>query len=37
MDWRHLLFLFVILVIGYYLGTKFPGLITKASFGTVTA
>jgi hypothetical protein len=36
MDWRHYLFMFAILVGGYWLGTKYPGWLTKGTGGIVT-
>ena len=35
-DWRHFLAMALILVVGYWAGTRYPGLLTKASMGTVT-
>ena len=37
MNWSHFAVAVVLLVIGYYLGAKNPGLITKLSGGVVTA
>lgn len=36
MDWRHFLFLALILVLGYWLGTKFPGYLSKFTGGMVS-
>ena len=36
MDWRHYLFLFLILVAGYWLGTKFPGYLSRFTGGIVS-
>lgn len=36
MDWRHILFLALILVVGYWLGTKFPGYLSRFSGGLVS-
>ena len=35
MDWRHYGIMALLLVAGYYAGTKYPGLITKATMGKV--
>lgn len=37
MGWQHYALLAVVLVAGYWLGTKYPGMLTKASGGMVTA
>ncbi len=37
MNWMHVLFAVVLLVGGYYLGSKHPGLLTKATGGAVSA
>lgn len=37
MDWKHILFLVLIGVAGYWVGTKYPGLLTKATGGVVTS
>lgn len=29
MDWRHIAFMALLLVVGYWLGGKFPGLLAK--------
>lgn len=36
MDWRHYIGMVVILVAGYWLGTQYPGYLTKLTGGTVT-
>lgn len=37
MDWRHYFGMALLIVIGYWLGTKYPGLLTKATGGVVAA
>lgn len=37
MSWSHLFILLIAAVVGYYIGTKKPGLLTKATFGMVAA
>lgn len=37
MNMGHYLLLAVVLVAGYWIGSKYPGLITKASGGMVSA
>jgi hypothetical protein len=36
MDWRHYLGIAIILVIGYWLGSKYPGMLNKVTAGTVS-
>jgi hypothetical protein len=36
MNWTHWLTAFVVLAIGYWLGTKYPGWLTKGTGGIVT-
>jgi hypothetical protein len=36
MDWRHWIGMAVLVVLGYWLGTKFPGYLTKATGGVVS-
>lgn len=36
MNWTHILGAAVLVVVGYWLGTKYPGLLTKATGGMVT-
>ena len=35
MDWKHILVAFLFVVLGYWLGTKFPGYLSKATGGMV--
>lgn len=35
MDWRHWIGLALILVLGYWLGGKYPGMIAKATGGHI--
>jgi hypothetical protein len=35
MDWRHILVMILILIAGYWLGTKYPGWLTKGTMGVV--
>lgn len=35
MDWRHFFVMALLVVAGYWLGTKYPGWLTKASMGAV--
>lgn len=37
MQGHHWLMLVVVLVVGYFLGSKYPGLIGKATAGAVSA
>lgn len=37
MGWQHYVGMILLLVIGYWVGTKYPGLITKGTGGLVTA
>jgi hypothetical protein len=34
-DWRHLLVMFLVFAAGYWVAGKYPGLLTKATMGTV--
>jgi hypothetical protein len=36
MDWRHWGAMALILILGYWLGTKYPGWLTKGTGGIVT-
>lgn len=36
MDWRHYIGMALILAAGYWLGTKYPGWLTKATGGVVS-
>jgi hypothetical protein len=36
MNWSHIFLTAIVLVIGYWLGTKFPGYLTKATGGIVS-
>lgn len=36
MNWSHLVVLLVAVVVGYWLGGKYPGYLTKATRGIVT-
>jgi hypothetical protein len=35
-DFKHVLCAVLFLVLGYWLGTKYPGVLTKVSGGAVT-
>ena len=35
MDWRHIAGMAVLVVLGYWLGTKYPGWLTKGTGGLV--
>jgi len=37
MDWRHVLGMVVLVLIGIYVGAKNPGLVSKLSAGTLSA
>ncbi len=36
MDIKHWIMLLIILILGYWLGTKFPGYLTKFSGGVIS-
>jgi hypothetical protein len=36
MDWRHYGFMVLLVIGGYWLGTKYPGWLTKGTGGIVT-
>jgi len=36
MDWRHLIVGFLLIVAGYWLGGKYPGLLNKFTGGAVS-
>ena len=36
MDWKHILVAVLFVVLGYWLGTKFPGYLSKATGGIVS-
>jgi hypothetical protein len=37
MDWRHYVGMVLLVVLGYWLHSKYPGLLSKATAGTVSA
>ena len=37
MNWKHILVAVGLVVLGYFLHSKFPGLLSKASMGKVAA
>jgi hypothetical protein len=37
MNWTHALTALVVLLIGYWIGSKYPGLIGRATGGVVSA
>jgi hypothetical protein len=37
MNWKHYAGIVILLVVGYWLGTKYPGWLTKATGGIVAA
>lgn len=36
MGWQHYVMLFLLFVLGYWVGTKYPGMLTKATGGVVS-
>ncbi len=37
MNWKHYLGIAVLVIVGYWLGAKYPGMLTKFTGGVVAA